>query len=105
LKYAKTINRTKGTIETFSEDASVIADNSGLAVSTMTAVIVSGTSLSIESQSYASETLLYQLNFSKAGSTILKVTTTFSGSSEAIVTIYLFRTIDPEQKNNNDYWP
>ena len=94
MKYQKVVNRPKGTIETFQEDASVISDNSGLAVNTMTASIVSGSSASIAAQSYANESLSFQINFSKLGQSVVKVVTDFGGSDETSVSIWLFRTTD-----------
>lgn len=93
MRYQKVYNRVKGSIETFSEDATVVADDD--TVVSMTASIVSGTSISIVDQSYSSvsEALTYQVSFSNIGSTILKVVTVLSSDDE-IVTTYLFRSTD-----------
>ena len=94
MKYQKIHNRPKGTIETFSEDASVASDISALTVANMVASIASGSSAEITTQSYNSgeEALYYQVRFSEIGSTAIKVVTTFTGSAEAIVSVYKFRT-------------
>ena len=92
--HPKTINRIKGTIETFEEDASVLSDNSLLSVTTMSASVTSGNSVSINSQTYENESLLFQVNFSQAGYSTVKVETQFSGSDEKQVTIWRFRTLD-----------
>ena len=103
MRYAKIVNRPKGTVETFEQDASVVADNSGLAVDTMVASITSGTGATINSQSYATESLLFQMNFSQVGSTVVKITTTFSGSDETQVQTWLLRTTDDGTGTITDY--
>ena len=95
MRYQKIHNRTKGSIETFGEDASRASDVADLAVASMTASIVSGNSASIDAQTYtsATESLAFRVNFSQIGQTTIKVETTYSGSNDKTISTYLFRTM------------
>lgn len=99
------IARTKGTIETFYEDASVASDNSGLTVADMEASITAGSAVSITSQSYSTtnEELSFTVNFANEGVSIIKVQTTFDSSSEVITSLYKFRALDDGTSSFNDY--
>ena len=96
MKYHKIINRTKGSIETFTEDASRASGVATLPVANMVASVVSGNASSIPAQTFFSTGayLAFQVNFSKFGNTVIKVETTFTGSSDKIITLYLFRSLD-----------
>ena len=94
MRYKQVINRVKGTIETFEEDASVAASEVGVTVANMVPTVVSGNAVSVVSSSFSDESLTYQINFREIGSSVLKITTTFSGTDEAIVSLYLLRTLD-----------
>lgn len=90
----KVINRPKGTKETFIEDSTVASNNFGLPIANMVAAVTSGSNnIGIVSSSYESTTgrLKFQVGFNELGTGMITVTTTFSGSEEAIVTPYRFR--------------
>lgn len=92
--YDKIVSRPKGTIETFEQDGSVFAGNSGLTISGMVAAVTAGTAHSISSQTYASESLLFQVNFSEVGSSVMTITTSFAATDEKHVSVWRFRTLD-----------
>lgn len=93
-RYNRRINRVQGTVETFMEDSTVVARNLGLTVADMVASVVSGTAVSIPNQAYSDETLSFQVNFREPGQATVKIVTTFVGSDEQIVSLYLIRTLD-----------
>ena len=99
------ISRTKGTVETFYEDSSVLADNIGIPVADMTATVMAGTSASISSQTYSgtNEELAFTMNFSSVGKVMVRVQTTFSGSEETVTTMYQFRSLDDGTGSLGDY--
>lgn len=94
MRYKQIINRVKGTIETFEEDSSVAVSEVGVAALNMVPTVVSGNSVSVVSSTFSGESLTYQLNFREIGSSVLKITTTFVGTDETIVSLYLIRTLD-----------
>ena len=96
MKYHKIINRTVNSVETFTEDASRASGVVTLPVNDMVASVVSGTAVTINAQSFfpSSESLAFQVNFSRVGECSLKVETTFTGSSDKIITLYRFRSLD-----------
>ena len=95
----------KGSITTFYEDASMHEARSGLTVATMVATVIDGTSITIESQTYsaANKELSFQLNFARAGAINLEVATTFSGSSEKVITPYRFTSTTSREEPIADY--
>ncbi len=60
--------------------------------------MLSGAAVSIESQTLnaAKDELAYQLNFSQAGKAIVRITTTFTGTTETKLSDYHYTVIDNE---------
>ena len=96
IRYKARHNRPKGTIETFTEDASVVANEVGVPVTTMVASVTAGSAIGINSQSYSSstESLAFQVIFSERGSGVISITTTFDGTDEKVISLYKFTVLD-----------
>ena len=90
------IRREKDTTETFFLDGSNAERKTGLTITTMTASVEHGSSVTINTQSYdGTEKLLsYQLNFPRDGESWVKIVTTFDSSNEQYVTRERFITRD-----------
>lgn len=97
--------RWKGSVETFMEDASVYAQDSGLVVDTMSAHVEAGRAVTIGDQSFDSEKdeLQYIVNFANAGEAIVQITTTFVGSPEKTISSIMFRTSEPYTLHTRGY--
>lgn len=102
-RYAKHLNHPKGMVKTFKEYGSVLAAKKGLTIAGMVASVVSGSGVTIQSQAYSAGVLSFQLNFNDVGTTIIKVTTTYTGSDEANVKLYKAKTLDDGEGFFPDY--
>ena len=62
----------------------------------MIASILSGSSVSVNSQTFTSadNQLAYQLRFNNAGKAVVRITVTFSGTDETKISDYHYTTID-----------
>lgn len=84
----------KGSVKTYTRYRSVVAADLGLTIANIVASVVEGDSVSIESQTFSTNKIDFQVNFSTAGKSIVRITTTFDSSSEQHVEDILFQTLD-----------
>ena len=102
-RYKAYRSEPKGSVLTYYEDSSLLARRSGLTVANMVASVLSGSSVSINTQAYtaANNSLAYQINFLNAGNAVVRITTTFSGTDETKVSDYHYKVLDNEMAHSD----
>lgn len=95
VRYKSRRHMNKGSVRTYYDDASVIANRSGLTIADMTATS-SDPCISVNSQQLATDRdeLAYQLRANEAGKSVITITITFGSTAETEVYSYLYTVLD-----------